>query len=89
MRVAILGAGALGCYYGARLAEAGELSDEELVARCAGAGIRVTALSRYYHTPVPESDRHTLVVDYAAVQEEALEAALGRIEPIDTKKTAP
>ena len=65
------------------------LSDEELVARCAEAGIRVKALSRYYHTPVPESDRHTLVVDYAAVQEEALEAALGRMEPIDIKKTAP
>ena len=55
------------------------LSDEELVALCADAGIRVKALSRYYHTDVPESDRHTLVVDYAAVRESELEQALGRI----------
>jgi GntR family transcriptional regulator/MocR family aminotransferase len=56
-----------------------QLSDEDLVARCAGAGIRVKALSRYYHTPVPESDRHTLVVNYGTLQEAALQAALQRI----------
>ena len=52
------------------------LSDGELVARCAGAGIRVKALSQYYHEGVPESDLHTLVVNYAAVREKELEAAL-------------
>ena len=55
------------------------LSDEELVARCAGAGIRVKALSQYYHEGVPEGDLHTLVVNYAAVQEKELEAALLRL----------
>ena len=56
-----------------------ELTDEALVARCAGAGIRVRALSQYYHTAVPESGRHTLVVNYASVREEQLEAALAQI----------
>jgi len=56
-----------------------ELTDEALVARCADAGIRIRALSQYYHTSAPECDRHTLVVNYAAVQEEVLEAALSRI----------
>ena len=56
-----------------------DLSDEELVTRCADAGIRIRALSQYYHTPVPECDRHTLVVNYAAVQETELQAALQRI----------
>ena len=56
-----------------------ELTDEALVARCAEAGIRVRALSQYYHTAVPESGRHTLVVNYASVREEQLEAALAQI----------
>ena len=56
-----------------------DLTDEELEARCARGGIRVKALSRYYHTPVPERDRHTLVINYAAVRESELEEALGRI----------
>ena len=55
------------------------LSDEELVARCAGAGIRVKALSQYYHEGVPEGDLHTLVVNYAAVREQELKAALLRL----------
>ena len=55
------------------------LSDEALVARCAEAGIRVRSLSSYYHNPVPQEDLNTLVVNYAAVQEDALQAALGRI----------
>ena len=56
-----------------------ELSDEELVALCAGAGIRVKALSQYYHEGVPEGDLHTLVVNYAAVREQELKAALLRL----------
>jgi len=56
-----------------------ELSDEELVALCAGAGIRVKALSQYYHEGVPACDRHTLVVNYAAVREQELKAALLRL----------
>ena len=56
-----------------------DLSDEELVKRCGDGGIRVKALSHYYHTPVPENARHTLVINYAAVREAELEQALSRI----------
>ena len=56
-----------------------DLTDRELIDRCAEAGIRVRALSQYYHEEVPESDRHTLVVNYGTVQETELQAALQRI----------
>ena len=48
------------------------LSDEALEARCAEAGIRVLALSRYYHGPVPEEDRHCLVINYSGLREEQI-----------------
>ena len=53
-----------------------ELTDEELTARFAGAGIRIRALSEYYHGPVPEGDRHCLVVSYDCISDGDL-AALG------------
>ena len=49
------------------------LSDEALVARLAEAGIRVAALSGYYHGPVPETDQHCLVINYSGLTEEDLE----------------
>ena len=55
-------------------------SDQEMMARCAGAGLPIRSLSSYYHTPVPESDRHTLVVNYAALREEDLKQALEKLE---------
>ncbi len=47
-------------------------SDEALAARWAEAGIRIRTLSSYYHGPLPESDRHCLVVNYAGLDETAL-----------------
>ncbi len=48
------------------------LSDEELIARCADRGVRIRALSSYYHGPVPETDRGCLVVSYAGLTEDAI-----------------
>ena len=56
-----------------------QMSDEELVSLCNGAGLPVRALSGYYHTPAQESVAHCLVVNYAALREEDLEAALKSI----------
>ena len=51
-------------------------SDEELTTLCARAGIRIQALSSFYQGTVPATDRHCLVVNYAALKEEALEQVL-------------
>lgn len=59
-----------------------QLSDEELTAQWRGAGIRIRALSEYYHGPTPWEDRQCLVVDYSGLTEEdfsRLEEALGRV----------
>ena len=50
-----------------------QLDDESLVRRCAEEGIRLRALSSYYHGPVPEEDRHCLVVNYSGMDDQALE----------------
>ncbi len=55
------------------------LSDEALIRRLEEAGIRVRALSSYYHG-APVVHQHCLVVNYSGVKEEALEKAL-RILP--------
>ena len=55
------------------------LSDGELESLCNRAGIRIRALSSYYHGPVPPQDRQCLVVNYAALREEALEQALAEL----------
>ncbi len=47
-----------------------ELSDQALTALCASVGIRVQALSEFYHGPVPPESRHCLVVNYSGIQEE-------------------
>ena len=51
-----------------------DLSDEALVARCAAAGIRIRALSHYYHGSIHQDRRHTLVVNYAGLREEQIDA---------------
>ena len=56
------------------------LSDRELTQSLAAAGIRVRALSEYYHEAT--QDRHCLVVNYAGLREEALEQALAGMERI-------
>ncbi len=51
------------------------LSDEALTARLERAGIRVRALSHYYHGPVGPDKQHHLVVNYAGLDPAALERA--------------
>ena len=50
------------------------LSDRELTERLASAGIRIRALSSYYHDKA--ENLHCLVVNYSGLKEEALEQAL-------------
>ena len=52
------------------------MTDEELTAYCEVRGIRVRTLSSYYHLPIPESDRHCLVINYAGLNQEDLEQVL-------------
>jgi len=58
-------------------------TDRELTAFLADAGIRVKALSEYYHDGC--EDRHCLVVNYSGLKEDALRQALelleARLEP--------
>ena len=59
-----------------------DLSDEELVRRCAGAGIRVHALSNYYREPVPAEDRHCLVINYAGLDDRDLELLEQKLQDV-------
>ena len=52
------------------------MTDEELTAYCEVRGIRVRTLSSYYHLPIPESDRHCLMINYAGLNQEDLEQVL-------------
>ena len=54
------------------------MSDEALVRFCESKGIRVRALSSYYHLNVPEEDEHCLVINYAGLNQEELEQCLAR-----------
>ena len=54
-----------------------ELTDKELTDRLAAAGIRIKALSHYYHEH-PNRIGHTLVVNYADLNEEELEGWLSQ-----------
>lgn len=54
-------------------------TDERLTAWLAGLGIRIQALSGFYHADAP-GDLHTLVVNYSGVEDEPLETALNRLE---------
>ncbi len=56
------------------------LTDRELTARLAEAGIRVHALSDYFHDRT--EDHHCLVVNYSGLKEERLEQALEIINNI-------
>ena len=56
------------------------LSDRELVSRLEEVGIRIQALSDFYHGSA--QDHHTLVVNYSGLKEDALEAALTALEQI-------
>ena len=59
-----------------------ELSDRQLTDRCAAAGLRIRALSDYFHSE--KSDTHLLVVNYSGLTEEqltCLEEILSKISP--------
>jgi DNA-binding transcriptional MocR family regulator len=56
------------------------LTDAQLTARLAEKGIRVRALSEYFHDK-PE-DRHCLVVNYSGLKEETLQASLDILENV-------
>ena len=55
------------------------ISDRELTARCAEAGIRVSALSDYYEDAVPPWAEKCLVINYSGLEEEQLARALERL----------
>ena len=57
-----------------------DLSDRELTEKLAAAGIRIRALSSYYHDKA--EDLHCLVVNYSGLKEEALEEALAAVSKI-------
>ena len=48
------------------------LSDGELTQCFAEAGVKIRALSSFYHGAVPESDRKTLLVNYSGLDEDQL-----------------
>ena len=54
------------------------MSDAELVRYCEDKGIRVRALSSYYHLSVPKEDDHCLVINYAGLNQADLEQVLAR-----------
>ena len=56
------------------------LSDRELTQRLEKAGVRVKALSDYYHDR--RQDQHCLVVNYSGLKEESLRQALEQISDI-------
>ena len=53
-----------------------DMTDRELVQYCEDKGIRLRALSSYYHQPIPDEDKQCLVINYAGVNQEALERVL-------------
>lgn len=57
-------------------------SDEALVHRFAQAGIRIQALSDFYHGAVPDSALHCLVVNYDRLSDEDLQELVGRLEQL-------
>ena len=52
------------------------MTDEELVRFCEGKGVRLRALSSYYHLPIPREDQRCLVINYAGVNQQELENLL-------------
>jgi hypothetical protein len=43
---------------------------------CEKNGVRLRALSSYYHLPIPEEDQRCLVINYAGVNQQDLENVL-------------
>jgi GntR family transcriptional regulator/MocR family aminotransferase len=60
-----------------------DLTDGELSAQWAAAGIRIRALSEYYHGPTPEEYRRCLVADYSGLTEEDLKKLETRLKLLE------
>ena len=60
-----------------------ELTDEELTARWAAAGIRIRALSAYYHGNTPQVFRRCLVADYSGLTDADLQELEKRLKLIE------
>ena len=58
------------------------MTDEALVRLCEEKGIRLRALSSYYHLPIPEEDKRCLVINYAGVNQADLERVLAAWQDI-------
>ena len=54
------------------------MDDRELVEYCEARGVRLHALSSYYHLPIPEEDKQCLVINYAGIPQDALEQVLAQ-----------
>lgn len=50
-----------------------DLTDEQLVARCAQAGVHIRSLGSYYHDTPPQTETRSLIVNYSGVQEATLQ----------------
>ena len=63
-----------------------ELTDRALTELWSDAGIRIRALSEYYHGEIPSEDRHCLVVNYDSLTEEDLLQLQQRLAMVDSQK---
>ena len=63
-----------------------DMDDESLTALWASAGIRIRALSEYYHGQVPPEDRHCLIFNYDSLTEEDLAQLQMRLPLVDSQK---
>ena len=60
----------------------GKSTEEELVARCAAAGIRVRTLGSYYHGEIPWEDRNCLVINYSGLLPEQIDVLKEKLKSL-------
>lgn len=63
-----------------------DLSDGELTEVWASAGIRIRAISEYYHGTVPVEDRHCLIVNYDSLTDDDIDQLQERLSLVDSQK---
>lgn len=59
-----------------------DLTERQLVTKCASAGIRVQTLSSYYHGAIPTEDRNCLVINYSGLHPEQIEALSQKLKEL-------
>lgn len=59
-----------------------DLTEQQLVTKCASAGIRVQTLSSYYHGTIPPEDRNCLVINYSGLHPEQIEALSQKLKEL-------